>query len=122
MNNTVPDTEFSQVFTTKMANAMEVSFHKYGPIVEAYPDKIDAIASLMLRLAKYQETGNTEYLVDVANFAMIEFLHPRHKAAHYKAEDSDASPGRVDARTHRITHRNNATVGANDKSLTAEFR
>ena len=50
--------------------------------VEAYPHKVDAIASLRKRLHLYEETGNAEYLVDVANFAMIEFMHPSHEAYH----------------------------------------
>ena len=36
---------------------------------------------------------NTEYLVDVANFAMIEFEHPAIPGAQLSAMDSDESPG-----------------------------
>jgi hypothetical protein len=39
--------------------------------------------------------GNAEYLVDAANFLMIEFMHPAHPAAHYRATDASGSPGRV---------------------------
>lgn len=88
-------TEFSDDFVRKMQNAMCVSFYKYGPLADAYPSKVDAVASLKLRLDKYVETGNTEYLVDAANFAMIEFMRPRHPEAFYKATDADGSPGRV---------------------------
>lgn len=88
-------TEFSEDFTTGMKNRMLVSFHKYGPVKQGYPHRVDAIESLRLRLQKYQETGNTEYLMDVANFAMIEFMLPRHPNAYFKAEDSDKSPGRI---------------------------
>jgi hypothetical protein len=35
----------------------------------------------------YEESGNTDYLVDVANFAMIEFMHPSHPDASYKPTD-----------------------------------
>lgn len=34
-----------------------------------------------------------EYLVDIRNFAMIEFMHPAIPGAYFKAEDSDKSPG-----------------------------
>ncbi len=34
-----------------------------------------------------------EYLVDIRNFAMIEFMHPAIEGAYFKAEDSDKSPG-----------------------------
>ena len=88
--------EFSFPFVQGMANRMAVSFHKYGAVADAYPHRMDAVASIAQRVAKYQETGNTEWLMDVANYAMIEYLHPRHPDAHFSATDSDASPGRID--------------------------
>lgn len=91
----VPTTEFSEEFATKMRNRMEVSYHKYGPVAKAYPHKVNAMKSLQERLKKYQETGNTEWLIDAANFCMIEFMHPSHENAHFEAKDADASPGRV---------------------------
>ena len=90
----VPGTEFSIPFAQGMADRMSMSFFKYGALALAYPDRVDAVASLKKRLERYEETGNTEYLMDVANFAMIEFMRPRHPDAHFKAEDSKASPGR----------------------------
>jgi hypothetical protein len=90
----VPESEFCFQFVGKMINAMGLSFFKYGRVADAYPSRVDAIASLKIRLQKYEETGNAEFLVDVSNFAMIEFKHPRHPLAHYKAEDS-GGPGRA---------------------------
>lgn len=52
-----------------------------------------AIDSAEERLRLYRETGNTEWLVDLANFAMIEFMHPSHPQAHFRATGSDESPG-----------------------------
>jgi hypothetical protein len=91
----VPASEFSERFTQGMADRMSVSFCKYGRVAEAYPARVDAIASLKARLEKYEQTGNTEWLMDVANFAMIEYMHPRHNRAHFRATDSKESPGRV---------------------------
>jgi rhamnogalacturonyl hydrolase YesR len=91
----VPDTEVSRQFMDGMCNRMAMSFFKYGPVAAAYPHKVDAIESLRVRLAKYAETGNTEYLMDVANFAMIEFMHPKHESAFFHATDADGSPGRA---------------------------
>jgi len=90
----VPETEFSEKFAQGMADRMTVSFCKYGAVADAYPHRVDAIASLKKRLEKYERDGNTEWLMDVANFAMIEFMRPRHPDAHYKPTDSKASPGR----------------------------
>lgn len=90
-----PATEYSHHFLQGMVDRMAVSFHKYGAVNDAYPDRVDAIASLQKRLETYAETGNTEFLMDAANFAMIEFMRPRHPDAYFKATDSDESPGRI---------------------------
>jgi hypothetical protein len=85
-----PLSEWSPPFVQAMANRMAVSFHKYGLVAEAH-ETCDHVASLRQRLTKYEETGNTEWLVDVANFAMIESMkHPDN----FRATDSDESPGR----------------------------
>lgn len=91
----VPESEFSTPFVHGMFKRMAMSWFKYGNVADAYPHKVDAIKSLHARLDKYEQTGNTEYLMDVGNFAMIEFMHPRHSEAHFKAEDSAKSPGRA---------------------------
>jgi hypothetical protein len=83
-------TEYCNRFDTIRKNQMEMSFYKYGPMEENYKTEktIDAIGSLEKRLQKYKDTGNTEFLADIANFAMIEFMYPRHEKAHYKATDN----------------------------------
>lgn len=95
----VPNSEWSDLFLQGMIHRMEVSFFKYGLVADAYPDKYDAIASLRDRLRKYVETGNTEFLIDAANFAMIEFMYPRHEKAHFRPTDDAESPGRVNRET-----------------------
>ena len=90
-------TEYSSDFDKKRKNRMIMSYYKYGPIKINYGDSrlVNSIDSLKVRLAKYEETGNTEFLADIANFAMIEYMHPQHPNAHFKATDSDESPGLV---------------------------
>jgi hypothetical protein len=90
-----PPSEFSESFVEKMKARMAMSFHKYGPIRDAYPHKVSALESLRKRLERYEETGNTEWLVDAANFAMIEFMLPSHRSAHFRPTDSSESPGRA---------------------------
>lgn len=87
--------DFSEDFVQKMRNRIAVSHYKYGWVKDTYPKLADAVACLGQRLDLYKETGNTEYLIDVANFAMIEFMHPRQDNAHFQGTDSDASPGLV---------------------------
>ena len=91
----VPTSEFSQEFVQGMANRMAVSYFKYGRVAEGYPHKVNALDSLEQRLKKYHQTANTEYLVDAANFCMIEFMHPSVPSAHFTPTDSNGSPGRA---------------------------
>ncbi len=75
-------TEHNPKFWQRMMAAMQFSLYKYGKIRDAFPHKVNAIKSLKQRLELYEKTGNGDYLVDVANFAMIEFTLPAHKNFH----------------------------------------
>lgn len=84
--------EYSARFDALRKAAVEVSFHKYGPAKDNFEGgRVDAIASLRKKLLAYERTGNTEYLVDVANYAMFEFMYPLHEKAHFKGTDEDRS-------------------------------
>lgn len=78
-------------FIQKMVARMTVSGAKYGEVSSFYPHQGDALTQLRERLRLYQDTGNTEHLVDVANYAMIEFMAPAHPDAHYDPDTE--SPG-----------------------------
>lgn len=85
--------DFSEGFILKMKNAIEMSHYKYGWANKTYPELAQAHKCIEERLELYRETHNTEYLVDVANFAMLEFLYPAFPDAKYTPTDSDKSPG-----------------------------
>ena len=85
--------DFSESFVNKMRNAIETSHYKYGWTAKTYPELAQAYKCIKQRLEMYEKTHNTEYLVDVAGFAMIEFLHPAFSDAHYTPTDSDKSCG-----------------------------
>lgn len=107
--NIAEPTEVSVEFLQGMANRMAVSFHKYGLVKDGCA-VIDVLGSLEGRLAKYRETGNTEWLMDVANFAMMEFMFPKHPDAHYRPTDSDEAPGRPTRSTGVLTRKANKDV------------
>lgn len=85
--------DFSEAFVTKMKNAIEMSHYKYGDARKTYPELAQAYKCIAEHLELYVKTKNKDYLVDVANFAMLEFLYPAFKEAHYTPTDSDQSPG-----------------------------
>lgn len=83
-------TEYSERFDEIRKNMMIVSYYKYGPLKDNYGTYkcMNAIENLRIRLQKYLDTGNTEYLADVANFAMLEFMNPSIEGAKYKPTDN----------------------------------
>ncbi|MFZ3132679.1 MAG: hypothetical protein WA125_16660 [Desulfosporosinus sp.] len=87
-------TQYSEEFDQLSKNRVCTSFFKYGPIEDNFGKKlVNAIKSCNLCINKYQETGNTEYLVDAKNYLMFEFMYPTHKKAHFEATDSKGSAG-----------------------------
>lgn len=96
-------TEYSDKFDKLRKDMMVTSYYKYGPLKTNSTEKLtNIIASLEKRLKAYKDTGNTEFLADIANFAMIEFMHPQHPTTYYKATDSNESPGIVGMSTNEI--------------------
>jgi hypothetical protein len=104
----IPLTEFSPEFVVRMAAAMMVSYHKYGRVADAYPLKFNAADDVRARMSEYRKTGNMHFLVDAANFAMIESMHSApERNAHWGANDAVNSPGRTTASGHRLIHKAN---------------
>lgn len=89
MLDKILQTEYSEKFDSLRKKAMQMSYYKYGKVKDNYKSYklVSAIGSLEMRLREYQKTGNAEYLIDIANFAMIEFMYPQHKDSHYKPTD-----------------------------------
>lgn len=85
--------DFSTEFVAKMKNAILTSHYKYGWMSQTYPELAQAYKCIRERLELYEKTHNTEYLVDIANFAMIEYKHPAFPDSCYTPTDSDKSPG-----------------------------
>ena len=85
--------DFSLSFIEKMKNAIEMSFYKYGWASKTYPELAQAHKCIKQRLEEYEKTHNKEFLVDVANFAMLEYLYPSFSDAKYIPTDSDKSCG-----------------------------
>ena len=80
--------QYDPAFFNLMRNRMVVSLHKYGDVSGKYKDCqwYDMIKNMKYRIKLYEETGNTEYLVDVANFCMIEWMA---MAGQFRPTDED---------------------------------
>jgi hypothetical protein len=88
-----------------MANRMAMSHFKYGVMAKNVAKGCDDMKGGRERLWMYDgvgepstrgkegNTGNTENLLDAANFFVIEYLFPRHPDPHFKAQTTEESPG-----------------------------
>ncbi len=90
------ESQVSKQFIQGMVNRMCQGLATYGPITKERMEKINMIKSLEQRIEKYKETGNTEWLMDAANYCMMEFMFPNHPNGHFKATSSRESPGYTD--------------------------
>jgi len=85
--------EYSTEFDNLRKNRVIQSYYKYGQARVNFGDGlVDAIGSLKMCLKKFEETGNTEYLCDVANYAMFRFKYPK-EGEFFKTTGSDESAG-----------------------------
>jgi hypothetical protein len=90
-----PSTQYSEKFLQGMVDRGLMSFSKYGHIKDSVEKGMDPVSEVRARLRKYWSTGNTEWLIDAANYCMIEFMHPSHPEAHFRSTDSSESDGRA---------------------------
>lgn len=89
------DNEYSNEFDKLRKSRVEVSYYKYGAARDNFGSgRVDAIGSLELCLEKFKKTKNTEYLLDVANYAMFRYMYPL-PGEYFKATDSNESAGTV---------------------------
>lgn len=92
-NTVILNKEYCWEFDEKRKNAIIMSYYKYGPSKENFKKgMVDAIGSLKKNLKKFEETGNTEYLIDVANYAMFRYMYPQGNES-YRPTDSNGSAG-----------------------------
>ena len=88
-------TEYSKAFDEKRKAIICQSYYKYGKASRNFATgNVDAIGSLERCLEKFKETGNTEYLCDIANYAMFRFMYPQD-GEYFKHTPSDESAGIV---------------------------
>jgi len=78
--------EWNSEFEELMRNRLLMGAFRYG-LLRENKGKYDTIGSALHRLKKYQETGNVEFLIDVANICLIEFTSGKHPNKHFESID-----------------------------------
>lgn len=90
----MPENQLDRKFLQGMVNRLAVGFHRYGPLD---PTRADWVKTLELRLEAYKDSGNIDFLMDIANFAMFEWRFPQRLNAH--SNPNAISPGIIDGST-----------------------
>lgn len=83
---TIQIQECSDGFTQMMDNRLVMGFLRYGPMQSTKPLFYD-LNKARDRLKQFEETGNTELLIDAANYCRCEFRRTQHPKKHFHAID-----------------------------------
>lgn len=87
--------DYSLEFDRLRQNRVEVSTHKYGPARKNFGEgRVDALKTAELCLDAFKKDGNTEHLVDAANYLMFRFMYPL-PGEEFRATGSSESVGTV---------------------------
>jgi hypothetical protein len=92
--DSVPRDQINEQFIQGMLDRMAVGYHNYGHMRRKY-NRPDNGKNIRIRWKEYMRTGNTEFLMDLSNFSMMEFTVPAHHKAHFKSTKAEDSPGSV---------------------------
>jgi len=84
-------TEWSDKFERYMRNRMIMGSLRYGTFAEKSHNihKYKLVETAREKLRLYEETGNDELLVDVANYMLLEFEFGLHPGKHFSATDDE---------------------------------
>lgn len=80
--------ECSDNFTSMMDNRIVMGRLRYGPMQKSKPLFYD-LEKARQRLLHYEQTGNTELLIDAANYCRCEFNRGIHPQKHFHAIDRE---------------------------------
>lgn len=78
--------DWSWGFIQHCINYVVFGRFRYGKVKDC-GRRFDRIHGMKQRIALYEKTGNTEYLIDVANMAQFEFESPSIAGACFKSTD-----------------------------------
>ena len=89
--------EWSDIFERLMRNRLLMGSLRYFKLNDSrMPGHTNMIIKMISdRLAIYNETGNKEMLVDIANLCLVEFTHSDHPKCHFRALNTNEKGEKV---------------------------
>ena len=102
--------EWSTTFEGYMRNRLLMGAMRYGTLAEKRKRKIkwDLMGAIESKIKLHHETGNDEYLVDIANYCLLEFEVGDHPKKHFRALDNHHDH----CKTKRPARKSNAAMQA----------
>lgn len=88
LESEVRATSWDEQFLRLMFNRLLMGRLRYGS-KRPSPNQVryNYTKSVKDKIDLYEKTGNTEHLIDIANYAMLEFRHGTHPNKHFSATD-----------------------------------
>ena len=87
--------EYNEEFDKLRKNRVMLGEMKYGAARDNFASgRVDALATAELCIEAFKKDGNTEHLVDAANYLMFRFAYPM-PGEYFKGTDSSESVGTV---------------------------
>lgn len=87
--------EYSEEFDRLRKNRVRMSYYKYGSARDNFGGgRVDALATAERCIEAFKKDGNTEHLVDAANYLMFRYMYP-YEGETFTATDSNGSVGTV---------------------------
>lgn len=74
-------------FIKMMRNRMLLGSFRYGRDADPKKWRYNSLAGMRKKFLAYEESGNIEHLIDLANYCHMEYRRPSHPRAHFRAED-----------------------------------
>lgn len=93
--NEIRNCQWSIVFEQWMKNRLMVGYFRYGPTHKQKKGQYDYLQAALDHINLYQQDGNIEHLVDVANLCLIEFVNGEHPKRCFTAMDDSKHAQRV---------------------------
>lgn len=76
-----------RTFVELMRRRMLMGAFRYGRDADPRKCHYNLLAGMRKKFKAYEQTGNREHLIDLANYCHMEFRRPTHPLAHFRAED-----------------------------------
>lgn len=85
--------EWSRGFEAIMRSRLIMGSLRYGRMGSPQKPRYSYVKDMKRRIRLYEESGNTEYLADVANNAMLEFVDGYHPKKHFASKEPEKHEG-----------------------------